>query len=67
MKYRSFLAFLSLKVFSVIKKMARKIYDPNDEDSVDPQLQNQSRELYANFLREEIQIHGLSVPSEINL
>jgi len=45
--------------------MARKIYDPNDDNSVDPQLQDQSRELYENFLREEIQIRGLPVPSEI--
>lgn len=53
--------------------MARIVYDPeNDEDdepsgdnNFDPQLQNESRELYNNFLREEIQLHGgLELPSE---
>ena len=43
--------------------MARKVNESNEED-VDPQLQVQSRELYANFVREEIHLQGLSVPSE---
>ena len=55
-----------LPVIPVINKMARKISDPTEESSVDPQLQNQSRELYENFLREEIQINGLPLPSEIS-
>lgn len=55
--------------------MARLVYDPTDESQepppnnavhIDPQLQNESRELYNNFLREEIQLHGgLEMPSEI--
>lgn len=47
--------------------MARKIYDPNENSSseVDPQLQIQSRELYANFIREEIQLQGLLVPPDV--
>lgn len=49
--------------------MARKIFDPNEDDdsstsTVDSQLQTQSRELYANFVREEIQLQGLSIPQE---
>lgn len=56
--------------------MARIVYDSdaeeepspyNDGGNVDPQLQNESLELYNNFLREEIQLHGgLEVPSEIS-
>ncbi|XP_032795741.2 uncharacterized protein LOC116932114 isoform X1 [Daphnia magna] len=53
--------------------MARKIYDPSENENslsteqgaeqiVDSQLQTQSRELYANFVREEIQLQGLPVP-----
>lgn len=53
--------------------MARKIYDLSEGESsssreegaaviVDLQLQTQSRELYANFVREEIQLQGLPVP-----
>lgn len=47
--------------------MARKIYDPNEDSSseVDPQLQNQSRELYTNFIREEIHLQGLQVPPDV--
>ena len=55
--------------------MARIVYDPDDEEPaqpndnsnvVDPQLQNESRELYNNFLREEIQLHGgLELPPDI--
>lgn len=47
--------------------MARKISDLNEDHSapVDSQLQTQSRELYANFVREEIQLQGLQVPPEI--
>lgn len=55
------------------KSMARKIYDPSENENslsteqgaeqiVDSQLQTQSRELYANFVREEIQLQGLPVP-----
>ena len=47
-----------------IKKMARKIYDPNEDENTTPsdELQIQSRELYANFVREEIELQGLPVP-----
>lgn len=54
--------------------MARKIYDPNDDENsssneegaVDLQLQTQSRELYANFVREEIQLQGLTIPQDVS-
>jgi hypothetical protein len=45
--------------------MARKIYDPNDDENSTPsdsELQIQSRELYTNFVREEIELQGLPVP-----
>ncbi|XP_057364542.1 uncharacterized protein LOC130685277 [Daphnia carinata] len=51
--------------------MARKICDPSEnenslstEQGAEPiaDLQTQSRELYANFVREEIQLQGLPVP-----
>jgi hypothetical protein len=44
--------------------MARKIYDPNEDENTTPsdELQIQSRELYANFVREEIELQGLPVP-----
>jgi len=45
--------------------MARKIYDPNEDENstpTDSELQIQSRELYANFVREEIELQGLAVP-----
>ncbi len=54
--------------------MARKIYDLNDDENsssneegvVDLQLQTQSRELYANFVREEIQLQGLAIPQDVS-
>ena len=49
--------------------MARKIYDPSDDESSDSaqsiDLQTQTRELYTNFVREEIQLQGLVVPSDV--
>ena len=51
-------------VYSSVE-MARKIYDPNEDEntiSSDSELQIQSRELYANFVREEIELQGLPVP-----
>ncbi|EFX86309.1 hypothetical protein DAPPUDRAFT_313331 [Daphnia pulex] len=45
--------------------MARKIYDPNEDENSTPsdsELQIQSRELYTNFVREEIELQGLPVP-----
>ncbi len=45
--------------------MARKIYDPNEDENstqFDSELQIQSRELYTNFVREEIELQGLPVP-----
>ena len=53
--------------------MARKVYDPNEESSdqdsnLTPnelQLVTQSRELYTNFIREQISLQGLSPPEDM--
>jgi len=52
--------------------MARKVYhrreyDDNEtpSENVDAQLQTQTRELYTNFIHEEIQSHGLDVPATL--
>jgi len=49
--------------------MARTVYNPTEDNddrvpsqNVDAELQTQTRELYTNFLHEEIQSHGLDVP-----
>ena len=52
--------------------MARKVYHQREYDdsetpseNVDAQLQTQTRELYTNFIHEEIQSHGLDVPATL--
>jgi len=52
--------------------MARTVYNTTEEDNDDDNLENvhlelqvQSRELYTNFLHEEIQSNGLDMPASL--
>ena len=53
--------------------MARKFGDTIEHDDVvqpsegQPPLETESRELYANFLQEQINMNGLTVPDGVQL
>ena len=52
--------------------MVRAVYNPGEDgdnslpiENVDAELRTQTRELYTNFLHEEIQSHGFHVPTTL--